>query len=103
MALRSNSYELFMALRLLVAAVITAVLPMSHIWWGHSPEDAGIDGQKAVGFIVAFIGVGLGVVAVYFVFACVLHYIFRKRPLVAVDRPAVTSQSANAVDGRVAR
>ena len=67
--------------RILLAGAIA--LPLSHMWWGHSPEEAGIDGQEAFGFVVLFVLIGLGCGAAFFVPGSLGHLLFRRRPRVA--------------------
>lgn len=78
MALRPHG--LLIVTRLLFAAAIAAALPLSHLWWGHPPEEANIDGPPAFGFLLVFFGIGVGVAIIFVIIASSVHLFLRGRP-----------------------
>jgi MFS family permease len=71
---------MLVGLRLVLAAVIAAALPVSHVCWGASPEAAGIDGPQAMGLLVAIAAVGLVLGGGCLLIASLVHIAGRRRP-----------------------
>ncbi len=75
-------HGLLIVTRLVLAAAITAALPLSHLWWGHSPQSAGIDGPSAFAFILVFCGISAAVGIAFMVLGSFVHLFLRRRPRV---------------------
>jgi len=63
-------------MRVIGAVLISVALPVAHMHWG---EDYPGDGQRAFGFIIMFLMIGIGVGAFYIVLATVLHILLRDK------------------------
>ena len=74
-----DSHGLMIGLRLLLALAVGVALPISHHWWGDSPEAAGIEGQAAFAFSLLFAAIGMAVASAFFAITTLAHFILRHR------------------------
>src|SRR5437867_3132207 len=75
----SAAHGLLICFRLMLACVIAAALPVSHVLWGNDPVNAGVDGPVAFAFEVLFAAIGVGSALTFLVLATFAHRLLRQR------------------------
>jgi len=69
-------------MRVLLALLVAAALPLSHLWFGQDPASADVDGPQAFFFIIAFAAIGTLLALLLLVLGSVAHAVLRRRPRV---------------------
>jgi len=69
------------AIRLLLAFLISKTLTFAHVHWGETYPG---DGQEAFSFVIIFMLLGLAIAVTYFVVGCIVHAVLRRKTMVTV-------------------
>ena len=76
---KAHPHAILIVVRLLLAVGVAAAMPVAHLWWGHSPEAAGVDGPVAFVFVVAFLGIGIAFAMAFVAVGSIAHWFLRRR------------------------